>query len=369
MARPTECIIDLKKLVYNFDNIKKHAKKKVLALVKADAYGHGLVECAKTLENAGVDFLGTASLEEGVILRKENVTCPILCVGALPLDSESMCVDFSIDQAISSLRELERIEKYCAEKNKNAFVHIKIETGMHRTGIHAGEDLSKLLEQIKKSEFVKIRGVFTHFAESDSDDRTYTVRQANEFKKAVEQLKNEGYNDVIVHCANSGGILQYPEYTFDMVRAGIILYGYYPSNETLKTFDIKPILSFKTRIVAINKIKKGESISYGCTYTAERDMVVAVIPVGYGDGYKRIMSNKGHVLISGQKAPITGRICMDMTMVDITDIPDVNIGEEVMLIGKQGDMHITADNLAEWSETINYEIMLSITGRVPKIYV
>lgn len=369
MARPTECIIDLRKLICNYKNIKKHIGKKVLALVKADAYGHGLIQCAKALQDAHIDYLGTASLEEAVILRNANITCPILCVGPLPLESEEMCVKYSIDQAISSVGEFNRIEHCCKNNNQNAFIHIKIETGMHRTGIHCGNELDELLTKIKKSNFVKIKGVFTHFAESDSSSRNYTDFQAKEFLKAVDQIKNMGFDDIIVHCANSGAILQYPEYTFDMVRAGIILYGYYPSTETKKSFNIEPVLSFKTNIVAINSVKKGESISYGCTFTAEKDMTVAVIPVGYGDGYKRIMSNKGHVLINGKKASITGRICMDMTMVDITEIPDVRIGDEVVLIGNQKNLQITADDLAEWSDTISYEIMLSITGRVLKKYV
>ncbi len=199
-------------------------------------------------------------------------------------------------------------------------------------------------------------------------NREYTDFQVNEFKKAVEQIRNDGF-DVIVHCANSGAILQYPELSFDMVRAGIITYGYYPSAECKKTIDISPVLSFVTKIVAVNKVLKGEYISYGCTYKAERDMVVAVLPVGYGDGYKRIMSNKGYVLINGKKAHITGRICMDMTMVDVTDIPDIEVGNDVVLIGKQKNNEITADNLAKWSDTISYEIMLSITERVPKEYV
>lgn len=368
MARPTKCIVDLKKLENNFLNIKKFTGKKVLVLVKADAYGHGIVECSRTLEKVGVDYLGTASLEEGIKIREAGINCSILCVGALPLESESLCVEYNIDQAVSSIEEIERIEKYCSLKNKIANIHIKIETGMHRTGVRTGEELNELLKKIKESKSVNLKGVFTHFAMSDSDEREYTEIQAKEFTKAVEQIKKQGF-DVIVHCANSGAILQYPELTFDMVRSGIITYGYYPSPETKKSIVIEPILSLATEIVAINKVYKDEYISYGCTYKAEKDMIVAVLPIGYGDGYKRIMSNKGCVLINGKKANITGRICMDMTMVDITNIPEVQIGDEAVLIGTQGKMTISADNLAQWADTINYEIMLSITERVPKKYV
>ncbi len=368
-SRPTKCIINLNNLINNFNAIKMHVNKKVLALVKADAYGHGLVRCAEALEKAGVDYLGTASLEEAQQLREAGIKCPILCLGALPLLSEDICVNFFVDQSISTVEEIERIEQYASKVNKIANVHIKIETGMHRTGVRSGDELNSLLDKIQNSDYVNLKGVFTHFALSDSDCKEYTEVQAKEFDKAVMQIKEFGFNDVIVHCANSGAILQYPSLSFDMVRAGIILYGYYPSLQTLKTISVKPVLSFKTGIVAVNKVYKGEKIGYGCTYEADRDMVVAVLPVGYGDGYKRLISNRGYVLVNGKKAPITGRICMDMTMVDITNIPEAKIGDEVILIGEQKDLSISADDLAKWSETISYEIMLSITGRVPKVYV
>ena len=368
MARPTRCIVDLNKIVYNYNNIKNFTGKKVLVLVKADAYGHGIVECSKALEKAGVDYLGTASLEEGVILRNAGITCPILCVGVLPSDSENLCVDYDIDQAVSSVEDIDVLENYCKEKNNTINVHIKIETGMHRSGVRTGNDLAALLNKIKESDFVNLKGVFTHFAMSDSCDSKYTLCQAEEFKNAVEQIKKTGFDNFIVHCANSGAILQYPELYFDMVRAGIITYGYYPDEETVKSFDLQPALSFLTNIVTVNEVKKGEFISYGCTFKAEKDMRVAILPVGYGDGYKRIMSNKGYVLIDGKKAPVTGRICMDMTMVDVTDIPCAKKGDEAVLIGQQKNCSVTADDLAKWADTINYEIMLSITKRVPKIY-
>ncbi len=369
MSRPTKCIIDLGKLKKNFSLIKSKTNKKVLALVKADAYGHGLVECAKVLQQNGVDYLGAATLEEGRILREAGISVPILSIGALPFESEKICVDFDIEQAVSTVDELKRLAKYAKSNNKTVGVHIKIETGMHRTGVRLGEDLVKLLNEIKSLKSVALKGVFTHFAESDSYNDSYTVLQAEEFKKAVAFIKNEGFEDILVHCANSGAILQYPDLYFDMVRAGIILYGYYPSKETKKSIKIEPVLSFKTGVVSINALYKGECVSYGCTFKAERDMIIAVLPVGYGDGYKRSVSNRGYVLIHGKKAPVIGRVCMDMTMVDITDISDVRLGDEVVLIGEQKNAAISADDVAQWCETINYEIMLSITSRVKKEYV
>lgn len=369
MARPTRSIINLKQLSENFRAIKVHTNKKVLCLVKADAYGHGLIPCSKTLEKAGVDYLGTATLEEAQTLREAGILCPILCVGVLPSDSAELCVKYSVDQAVSSVEEVESIEIFAKKINKKAAVHIKIETGMHRTGVRDDDVLFEILDKIKKSEYIQLKGVFTHFALSDSVDCEYTNFQAVEFKKAVQKIKKFGFNDVIVHCANSGAILQYPELTFDMVRAGIVLYGYYPSEQTKKSINVKPVFSFVTEIVAINTVLKSEKIGYGCTFEAQKNMRVAVLPVGYGDGYKRQISNKGYVLINGKKAPVVGRVCMDMVVVDVTDIPDAKIGDEAVLIGKQKDNIISADNLAKWCDTISYEIMLSVTARVPKIYV
>ena len=369
MPRPTKIVVNLEKLKKNYLSIKNKVNRKILALVKADAYGHGLVKCSKALQDIGVDYLGTASLEEGVTLRKEGITVPILCVGVLPPESERLCVEYDIEQAISTIDELLRVKQAANDLNKTIGIHIKIETGMHRSGVRYGCDLDELLKEIKKCTLVKLKGVFTHFAESDTTCNEYTQLQSNEFKKAVDYIKKQGFDDVLVHCANSGAILQYPDLYFDMVRAGIILYGYYPSKDVKQTIKIEPILSCKTKVVAINKLFKDECVSYGCTYTAKRDMLVAILPIGYGDGYKRLISNRGYALIKGIKAPVIGRVCMDMTMIDVTDVKDIKIGDEVVLLGAQGDALITADDLASWCETINYEIMLSFTQRVPKEYV
>ena len=238
---------------------------------------------------------------------------------------------------------------------------------MHRLGVRPGDELEELLNVVLKSKNLRLKGVFTHFASSDSKDKTYTFLQAENFKKAVDQIKEKGLS-FITHCSNSGGILAYPDLSFDMVRAGIILYGYYPSNEVEKSVKVNPVLSFETAIIAIKKVYKGEKISYGGTFTAEKDMLIAVLPVGYGDGYKRLGSNSGFVLINGKKSNILGRICMDMTMVDVTDM-DASVGDKVALIGEQGEEKITCDDVALWCQTISYEIPLSITNRVNKEYV
>lgn len=367
MARPTIAYVDLEKLRQNLINIKNSTSARVMMVVKADAYGHGAVRCAKQAEKVGIDYLGVASVEEGVQLRNNNIKLPILCLGPISSGSEENCILNEIEQAVGTPEEVVKLSKSADKLKKEARIHIKIETGMHRTGVRAGEDLTQLLNQIKQCKNIKIKGVFTHFAQADTFDKSYTQNQVKEFENAVKQIKSTLGDCGIVHASNSAGILSYPEYKFDMVRAGIVCYGYYPSSKTKQTVKIKPVLSFKTAIVAINTLKKGESVSYGSRFTADKDMLVAVLPVGYGDGYKRILSNKGEVLILGKRARILGTVCMDMTMVDVTEI-GAKIGDEVTLIGTDGNEEITADELAMHAQTISYEIMLSLTPRVPKVY-
>ena len=367
MSRPTKCIVDLSILKENYRAISEHAQTKVLALVKADAYGHGIIECSKALESIGADYLGVATLEEAQVIRENKIKTPILCIGAVPFGDEDFAVEVEAEITVTSLNEIKRLEKACAKVNKTKEIHIKIDSGMHRLGVRPGKELEEVLTFVSDSKYLKLKGAFTHFATSDSQDSDYTVKQAQEFNTAIKQIKEKDF-DCIIHCSNSGAILNYPELKFDMVRAGIALYGYYPSNEVKKSVEVNPVLSFETAIIAIKKVYKGEKISYGCTFTAKKDMLVGVLPVGYGDGYKRLGSNSGFVLINGKKADIVGRICMDMTMVDITD-SEASVGDKVILIGNQGEEKITCDDVALWCQTISYEIPLSITGRVKKHYV
>lgn len=368
MARPTVCIVDTNALKYNFEQIKKQVQgRKVLVPVKADAYGHGLCQVAHALKDFA-DYFGVATLEEGKELRESGIETPVLCLDPLPEDSESLAVKYNIDQAVCTPEAVCRLEKECERQNTQAGVHIKIETGMHRTGANAGDELESVLCAIKNSPHICLDGVFTHFFESDIFDRTATDLQTEKFSLALKQVKEAGFVNFTVHCANSGAVMSYPEFAFDMVRPGILIYGYLPSNETKVPFVPRPVLSFKTKIVAFTHVKKGETVGYSATFKAERDTVLAVLPVGYGDGYKRMLSNNGEVLICGRRARICGNICMDMTLVDVTDIPEAALGSEAVLIGKQGSEAITADEIAKKCQTISYEIMLSITKRVPKIY-
>lgn len=369
MARPTKCVIDLNAFRENLNAVKNEVgHTKIMALVKADAYGHGLEQMAAEAQDWGIDYLGTATLEEGVQLRKSGINVPILCLGALPLGSEELCVMHQIDQAVFSEEALFRLQKVCEGCHSFINVHLKIETGMHRTGVRSGRALQAVLDALRHCSNIRLKGVFTHFAASDTQDDAYTRQQAEAFAAALEQIRKNGFHGFLVHCANSGAILSYPELYFDMVRAGIVLYGYYPSKQTKKPFSVKPVLSWETAVAAVNEVKAGETISYSGTFRASHDMRVAVLPVGYGDGYRRLLSNRAEVLIHGKRAPVVGNICMDMTMVDVTEIPDVSLGDSVVLIGRQGNERITAEELAALCGTISYEIMLSITPRVPKEY-
>jgi len=369
MSRPTKCYINLTALKSNVMEIrKKIGNRRLLVTAKADCYGHGMEKAARYIDGL-VDYFGVATVEEGAMLKGLNIKAAVLHLGPLNAGDEEDCVQNGIEQAVSDIETVRLLENAGAKYNKTVNIHIKLETGMHRTGIRCNEELLALLDEIKQCKFVKLNGVFTHFAAADTDKKEYTKMQAEEFIKGVELIKGYGFNGIIVHCANSAAIIKYPEYYFDMVRAGIITYGYYPSEEVPHLIDIKPVFSLKTCVEAINTVKKGEKIGYSGTYTAKKDMRVAVLPIGYGDGYRRGLSNIGEVLICGKRARIVGNICMDMTMVDVTDIPECTLMSEAVLIGEQGNECITADELAKKLNTISYEIMLSVNQRVPKIFI
>jgi len=370
MGRPTVAYIDLDHYLQNLINIKKHVGQnvKVCAMVKADAYGHGLIPISKVAQKSKmVDYLGVATIEEGVTLRQNGITLPILCVGAVFAESLEDAVAKDIMQTIYSTEHLAMLQKACKKLNKQAKVHLKLETGMNRLGISSGNELQQLLDELPNYPDIILDGVFTHFATSDCEDKSFTNEQAKRFDEMVSQIKARGLKP-IVHAACSGATLDCPQLHYDMVRPGIATYGYYPSDEVSKDVPLQPVLRWETRLTQIKPVKGGESIGYGRTYFAKNDMVIGVLPVGYGDGYRRALSNKGYVLINGQKAPIVGRICMDQTMVDTSGIKNATTGAVVTLLGQQNGEHIWADEMAKLCDTISYEITLGISGRVPKIY-
>lgn len=363
-------IISLKNLGYNIKNLKDNLPfgTKFAAVVKADAYGHGALQVSKAALKNGADLLCFATAKETAEILKEDITVPILVMGPPMEDTLDLVVDFGVRQCIYLKSHLEALQKKAVEKGLDAIVHVKIDTGMNRIGVSQIDEFKSLLNTMIKCDKVVFEGMFTHFSVSDKKDKSFSNMQIERFEKYVKIAKEYGFKPIL-HACNSGAIIDLPEYGYDFVRAGISMYGYYPSDEVMKkSVKLKPVMSVYTHVIHIKEIKNGDSVSYGRTFIADKDMKIATLPIGYGDGFNRLLSNKGEVLISGKRAKIIGRVCMDMIMVDISDIDDVKVGDEVIVIGKQGKDEITADEHAKICGTISYEILLSFTSRLTREY-
>ena len=283
---------------------------------------------------------------------------------------QDLVVEYNLVQTVFSEEDIYLLNSLGKKHNKRISVHIKLDTGMGRIGIRKEEQLISFLELLKNLQYVDCQGIFTHFSSSDEGDKAFTCAQLKKFKDMINICENYGVNFKWKHAANSAAIIEYPSTYFNMVRGGIAMYGYYPSNKIdTNKINLYPILKWTTKVMYIKEVEGGTSISYGRTFISDRPMKIATIPVGYGDGYNRLLSNRGYVLIKGEKAPILGRICMDQTMVDVTHIKDVAKGDEVVLIGKQGDNILTADHIAGLCNTISYEILTGISNRVEKVYI
>lgn len=363
--------IRLDDLAYNIAQLRRCLPPDVafMAVVKADAYGHGAYHIAKAALASGVQWLGVAIAREGIELRAQGIDAPILVLGGIMPEEADEVVAADLCQTVFSLEAAEALSSAAVKQGKSANIHIKVDTGMGRIGVRPGRELKELVANVRRLPAVNITGMFTHFAEADSSDKSFTEYQIALFRQAVQQMKDMGIADLMIHAANSAAIIDCADADFNMVRGGISIYGYYPSDEVSRRVNLKPILSWKARVVYVKDVPQGTPISYGRTFIAQRSMVVATVSAGYADGYKRQLSNKGYVLIHGQRAPVIGRICMDQFMVDVTHISGVEVGDEVVLIGCQGGETITADDLAKLCDTISYEILTSIGPRVTRIYV
>lgn len=369
MLRATRTEIDLRNLKHNIELLRRSIRPntKFLAVVKANAYGHGLEQVARYASSHGADYLGVAIAEEGVHLREVGVTAPILILGASTETHMDCIVAHDLIPTVFSLDTLMSLQKAAAQQNKICRFHFKVDTGMNRIGFVSKERFEEAVALLSRCPNLIFEGLFTHFAVSESADKTFTHQQAALFLEYAAIAHAFGYRPLL-HAANSGATLEIPEAHFDMVRSGLSIYGCHPSGHPAAEFDLRPVLSWKTNIVNVKEISVGDTVSYGRTFAACRPTRVATLPVGYGDGYKRSLSNRAKVLIHGQFAPQIGTVCMDQIMVDVTDIPDAKIGDEVVLLGKQGNVCITADDMAEWANTISYEILLSISERVPRVF-
>jgi len=364
--RPTWAEINLNNLAFNFQQVKERVgeKIKVMVTVKADAYGHGLIPVSRKLSSCGVDYLGVASIDEGVQLREAGIKTPILVLGLVlqkdiaPLFKYNLTQTICTDEVASALNGLGR------KKKRAINVHIKVDTGMGRIGVLHKEALA-FIKRVQHLKFLRIEGIFTHFPCADTNKR-FTAYQIAIFEELLRQLDTIGISIPLVHAANSLGVISYSRSYFNMVRPGLIIYGLYPKRGS--GIKLKPVLSLKTKVVYIKEVPKGWGISYGHIYVTSRPTRIVTLPIGYGDGYPRNLSGKGPVLVKGGRFTISGRVCMDQIMVDVQDTP-VKTGDEVVLIGSQGKNNITAEELAKLSGTISYEIACGLGSRIPRLYI
>lgn len=362
--------INLDALECNFDAVRKALPEniKILAVVKANAYGHGAVGIAKFLQDKA-DYLAVAATDEALELRKNGINCPILVLGHIPYGDYDNIVKFNITTTISDFYEAKLLSKAAEKAGVTAPLHIAVDTGMNRIGFACNNASIEEIKKIKELPNITIEGVFSHLAAADMLDKTYTKMQAEKFDGFVKKLSETGVEAPVKHLYNSAGIADL-EKKYDMVRQGIILYGLKPSDEVeFNNINApKPVMSMKTRVVQVKTLPAGESISYGCTYTTEKETIVATLCAGYADGVTRVLSNNGEVLIRGKRARILGRVCMDQFMADVTDIPDVQTGDTATIFGTDGDETISVDEIAKKAKTINYEIICNINSRVTRVY-
>lgn len=360
--------ISNKALIHNIQTLRSLiGPERVLGVaVKGNAYGHGIVECSKVFVDAGVNYLCVNSLEEAQTLRKANLQSPILVMGYVPLSDLKNAAELECDLVVYNPQSIRAL----GEMKKKVNIHLKIETGNHRQGVEL-EDLPKMVELIKAQANLHLKGVSTHFANiEDRVHQEYAEHQLDRFHQALRILEENGLEPEYQHCANSAATLILPEAHFNFVRVGISAYGLWPSEKTKRSapaeIELQPSLTWKTLVAQVKEVKKGELIGYGCTYKMPQNGKIAVLPVGYYEGYDRGLSNKGLVLIKGQRAPVVGRVCMNMIMVDVTNIPNVKPEDEVVLIGRQNKEEITAEEMAELLGTINYEVVTRINPELER---
>ncbi|EES51046.1 alanine racemase [Clostridium botulinum] len=371
IMRPVWAEIDLDAIAYNMKNIKKLAQNKdVIAVVKADCYGHGALDVVPTLLENGASRLAVAVLTEAIELRNNNVTAPIMILGYTPEYLFEEVVNYDIEQTVYDLEYAKKLSHLAIKFNKKAKIHIAIDTGMGRIGFIPNEKAIKDIKKIYNLKGLDVIGIFTHFSTSDETDKEYTNEQFNKFTSFIDMLSKVGVKIPIKHTSNSGAIIDLPKTYLDSVRAGIILYGYYPSDEINKdNIKLKPALTLKASLTRVQELDINSYISYGKTFKTERKSIIATLPIGYADGYSRLLAPGAKVIINGQFAPIVGRICMDQCMIDVTDIDNVNVGDEVIILGEDGNLKLTANDLANSMGTINYEILCMLKYRIPRVYI
>lgn len=371
ILRPAWAEIDLDAIAYNTRNIKKLiGDKDLIAVVKANCYGHGAIDIIPTLLENGVSRFAVAMISEALEIRENKITAPVMILGFTPLYLGEELINNNIEQTVYDLDYARELSKIALNLNKKAKIHIAIDTGMGRIGFLPNEKSIDNITEICSLEGIEVVGIFTHFSTSDEKDKEYSHKQFTKMISVMDALKKRGIDIPLKHVANSGAIIDLPNTYLDAVRAGIILYGYYPSDEINKSnLDLKPALTLKATITNVKTLEKDMYISYGRTFKTSDETIVATIPVGYADGYLRKLAENGKVIIKGQFAPIVGRICMDQFMIDVTNIPDVKIGDEVILLGEKNGLKYNADDMAKKLDTINYEVTCMLKSRLPRVYI
>jgi alanine racemase len=367
--RPTHAEIDLRAINSNLKNIRKRIGQQplIMAVVKANAYGHGVIPVAQSIvRHRTAQYFGVAIVEEGIELRQANITMPIQVFTAPMQVQLPLFIQYNLEPTLCDLSIARKLNALAREAGKSVAVHVKIDTGMGRIGI-APHDALKFVEAVMKLPNILIKGIWTHFATSDEHDLTFTHKQLSAFRSLITTMELKGIHIPLVHCANSGAILQMPDAYFDMVRPGIMMYGYTPSHETRETVAIVPAMSLKAKIGFVKTVEKGTSISYARRYRTKKKTTIASLTVGYADGYFRTLTNKISVLIKGKLFPVAGTVCMDQIMVDVGNT-SVRVGDEVVLIGQSGTKQITAWDVADAVGTIPYEVTCAVSQRVPRIY-
>lgn len=378
MVKRTWAEISLNAIEHNYNVIRNKVADdtKVCCVIKADGYGHGAVELSQVYEKLGADFFAVSNIDEGIEIRKSGSKLPIVILGYTPVSEAENLAEYDISQAVFSLEYAKELSEKCVEEDCICKMHIKADSGMSRIGFMCQEfprdeySIEEICEACCLPN-LEVEGLFTHFCVSDEDaeGREFTNKQYENFIHVRDSLKKRGVDISVVHCSNSGAIEDYPETCCDMVRAGIILYGLAPSSKLADRLDLVPAMTLKTVVAFVKEVQKGATISYGRTFTADRKMKIATVPIGYADGFIRQNAKDGYMMVNGKKAKIVGRICMDQTMLDVTDIEDVKTGDEVVVFGTGENGEPTADSLAENTGTINYETVCLVGKRVPRIYI
>ena len=365
VGRSTQAIINLNAISHNIREIRKKIgnERDLMAVVKADGYGHGAVKVSLTALNSGANCLGVAIPEEGELLRQARIDVPILVLGLIHPEEAYKVVHLGLEQTVCSLELAEGLDQEAKKASGQVNVHVKVDTGMGRIGV-IPQDALPFVRKIKRLANLNLVGIFSHFSSADEGNKAFSKKQIEIFSRLIQEIEEAGIKIPKKHIANSAGILDLPESYYDLVRPGIMIYGLYPSAEVSQSIELRPAMTLKTKVMYVKSVPPETPVSYGRTFYTQENAIVATLPIGYADGYSRLLSNQGCVLIRGQRAPLIGRVCMDMCMVDVSRIRDVRVGDEVILFGEG----LSVDEVASKIGTINYEVVCGIGKRVPRIY-